>query len=185
MTSMTGRRQTTTSRSMRRGYGGDYVGSWHRRQTARSEAIDGDSGKKERGYFRHRFEDAWARYTPSNVDPQNTRSTRSTTDNDRETKENTGPDTDADTRSNSDDTRSTEDGNGAGPGNGTDGPSTGPGKEDLPGPEKCQQDEELTGNGPDRPGISGDAESESPPAEDSFPNVRRPGNGADSDWEPL
>ena len=143
------------------------------------------SGKKERGYFRHRFEDAWSRYTPSSSDPQNTRSTRSTADNYKETNENNGPDTDQDTRSKSDDTRSTEDGNGAGPGNGTDGPGTGPGKEDLPGPEEHQQDEELTRNGPDRPGISGDADSESPPAEDSLPNVRRPGNGADSDWEPL
>ena len=137
------------------------------------------SGKKERGYFRHRFEDAWARYTSSNLNPQNTRSTRSKADNDRETKENTGPDTDEDTRSKSDDTRSTEVGKGAGPDNGTDGPGTGPGKEGVPGPEKCQPDEELTRNRPDRPGISGDAESKSPPAEDSFPNVRRPGNGAD------
>jgi hypothetical protein len=146
------------------------------------------SGKKERGYFRHRFEDAWSRYTPSILDPQNTRSirsTRSTADNYKETNENNGPDRDEDTRSKSDDTRSTEDGNGAGPGNGTDGPGTGPGKEDVPGPEEHQQDEELTRNGPDRPGISGDADSESPPAEDSFPNVRRPGNAADSDWEPL
>jgi putative DNA primase/helicase len=141
------------------------------------------SGKKERGYFRHRFEDAWSRYTPSILDPQNTRSTRSTMHNDQETNENNGPDTDEDTRPKSD-TRSAEVGNG-GPGNATDGPGTGPGKEDVPGPEEHQRDEELTPNKPDRPGISGDADSESPPDEDSFPNVRRPGNAADSDWEPL
>ena len=137
------------------------------------------SGKKERGYFRHRFEDAWSRYTPSSLDPQNNRSTRSTAHNYKETNENNGPGRDEDTRSKPDDTRSTKDGNGAGPGNGTDGPGTGPGKEDLPGPEDHQQDEELTRNGPDGPGISGDADSESPPAEDGFPDVRRPGNAAD------
>ena len=91
------------------------------------------SGKKQRGYFRHRFEDAWARYTPSILDPQNTRSTRSRADNYEETNESNGPDTDADTRSESEDARSIKDRKGAGPDNGTDGPGTGPGKEDLPG----------------------------------------------------
>ena len=143
------------------------------------------SGEKQRGYLRHRFEDAWARYTPSILDPQNTRSTRSTADKLKQTNGNDGPDTNADTRSESEDTRSIKDRKGAGPDNGTDGPGTGPGKEDLPGHEECQRDEELTGDGPDRPGSSTDVGSDSPPAEEGFLHGRRPGNGGDSDWEPL